>query len=176
MNLCYHILMYQTKNRIYKDFDKTQKNAVCNYIRALVKQNLDLSENEILEKFIADEKYYIELSVSRFPFLAEIIDDSEFINDTKEYIKACITYYSYKEKQRPLIEAQKQFEKQKRKFLQEVKMSKELPTKKQLYYYDRLCKRYSIEKKNTEELSKLDLKNEIESILNEHTDDYKHVD
>ena len=31
-------------------------------------------------------------------------------------------------------------------------MSKETPTKKQLYYYDRLCKKYSIEKKNVDEL------------------------
>ena len=47
---------------------------------------------------------------------------------------------------------------------------------KQLYYYDRLCKKYSIEKKNVEELSKLDLRNEIERILNEHSDDYKIID
>ena len=87
-----------------------------------------------------------------------------------------IKYYEYKEKQRPIIEAQKEFEKKKRKFLQEVKMSKDAPTKKQLYYYDKLCKRYSVEKKNTDELSKLDLKNEIERILNEHSDDYKDID
>ena len=55
-------------------------------------------------------------------------------------------------------------------------MSKEEPTKKQLYYYDRLCKKYSIEKKDVNELSKLDLRNEIESILNEHSDDYKNLD
>ena len=46
-------------------------------------------------------------------------------------------------------------------------MSKEAPTKKQLYYYDKLCKIYNIEKKDVEELSKLDLRNEIERILNE---------
>ena len=48
-------------------------------------------------------------------------------------------------------------------------MSKEEPTKKQLYYYDKLCKRYNLEKK-TGELSKLDLKNEIERIINEHSE------
>ena len=55
-------------------------------------------------------------------------------------------------------------------------MSKETPTKKQLYYYEKLCKKYSIEKKNTDELSKLDLRDEIERILNEHSNDYKDVD
>lgn len=168
--------MYQIKNRIYPAFDKTQKSGVCNYLRALVKQNLGLTCSEIVDKFIEDEKYYLELNASRFPFLADFIDETDFINDTEAYIKECIKYYEYKEKQRPIIEANKEFEKKKRKFLQEVKMSKEAPTKKQLYYYDRLCKKYSIEKKDVEELSKLDLRDEIERILNEHSSDYKIVD
>ena len=168
--------MYQIKNRIYLSFDKTQKSGVCNYLRALVKQNLNLSYSEILNKFVDDEKYYLELNTSRFPFLADFIDSKEFLKDTEDYIKECIKYYEYKERQRPIIEANKAFEKKKRKFLQEVKMSKEKPTKKQLYYYDRLCKKYSIEKKNVEELSRLDLRDEIERILNEHSDDYKNID
>ncbi len=168
--------MYQIKNRIYQEFDKTQKSGVCNYLRALVKQNLNLSSAEILEKFLEDEKYYLELNASRFPFLAEYIDDITFLKDTEAYINECIKYYEYKEKQRPIIEANKEFEKRKRMFLQEVKMSKEKPTKKQLYYYDRLCKKYSIEKKDVEALSKLDLRNEIERILDEHSDDYKNID
>ena len=168
--------MYQIKNRIYLNFDKTQKSAVCNNLRALVKQNLGLSASSLLDKFIEDEKYYLELNASRFPFLAEVIDDAQFLKDTEDYIKECIKYYEYKAKQKPIMEAQKEFEKKKRKFLQEVKMSKEAPTKKQLYYYDRLCKKYSVEKKNTEELSKLEIRNEIERILNEHSDDYKNID
>ena len=168
--------MYQIKNRIYPDFDKTQKSGVCNFLRALVKQNLSLTCSEIMNKFLEDEKYYLELNASRFPFLADYINEKSFLKDTEDYIKECIKYYEYKEKQRPIIEANKEFEKKKRKFLQEVKMSKETPTKKQLYYYDRLCKKYSLEKKNVEELSKLDLRDEIERILNEHSDDYKNLD
>ena len=168
--------MYQIKNRIYPDFDKTQKSGVCNYLRALVKQNLSLTYSDILDKFLEDEKYYLAQHASRFPFLENTIDDRDFLRDTEEYIKECIKYYEYKERQRPIIEANKEFERKKRKFLQEVKMSKEKPTKKQLYYYDRLCKKYSIEKKNVEELSKLDIRDEIERILNEHSDDYKNLD
>ena len=168
--------MYQIKNRIYICFDKTQKSAICNYLRALVKQNLTLSSEQLLEKFIEDDKYYLQLNASRFPFLENFIDDKQFLNDTQDYIKECKKYYEYKEKQRPIIEAQKEFEKKKRKFLQEVKMSKEEPTKKQLYYYDKLCKKYSIEKKDIETLSKLEMKNEIERIINEHSDDYKIID
>lgn len=165
--------MYQIKSQIYLFFDKTQKSGICNYIRALVKQNLDLTCSDILDKFIDDEKYYLELKSSRFPFLNEIIDDEKFLKDTEAYIKECKKYYEYKESQRPYIEKQKEFEKKKRKFLQDVKMSKDEPTKKQLYYYDKLCRRYNIEKNDVENLSKLDLKNEIERILNEHSESYK---
>jgi len=167
--------MYQIKNRIYLDFDKTQKSGICNYLRALVKQNLNMSCEEILDKFIEDEKYYLELNASRFPFLESYIEEDGFIQDTKSYIYECKKYYDYKEKQKPIIQAQKDFEKKKRKFLQEVKMSKEAPTKKQLYYYDKLCKRYSLEKKDVEELSKLDLRNEIDRILNEYSDINKDI-
>ena len=79
--------------------------------------------------------------------------------------------YDYKEKQRPIIEANKAYEKKKRKFLQEVKMSKEPPTKKQLYYYDRLCKKYNIEK--IELSSKLEARDLIDKIISEHSENYK---
>ncbi len=158
--------MYQIKSIIYLNLDKTQKTSICNHIRALVKQNLEKSSFEILNKFINDEKYYLEINSSRFHFLEDIIDSNTFIKDTEKYIQECIKFYKYKEAQRPFIEKQKEFDRKKRKFLQEVKMSKEKPTNKQIYYYDKLCKKYNIEKIDIENLSKLDLRNEIERIIN----------
>ena len=158
--------MYEIKKQIYLDLSKNQKSALCNYLRALVKKSPDLSVDEIWESFAADEKYYLELNCSRFEFLTELIDKDSFKTDTLKYLKECKKYYDYKEKQRPIIEANKEFEKKKRKFLQEVKMSKEAPTKKQLYYYDRLCKKYNIEK--IELNSKLEARNEIYKIITEH--------
>ncbi len=163
--------MYEIKKQIYLDFTKNQKSALCNFLRALVKKSMDLSIDDIWNSFYADEKYYLELHCSRFEFLSEIIDNKEFKSDTLKYLKECKKYYEYKEKQRPIIEANKEYEKQKRKFLQEVKMSKEAPTKKQLYYYDRLCKKYNIEKIDLK--SKLEARNEIDKIITEHQTDYK---
>lgn len=163
--------MYEIKKQIYLDFTKNQKSALCNYLRALVKKSPDWSVEEIWESFVADEKYYLELNCSRFEFLEEVIDEQWFESDSIKYLKECKKYYDYKEKQRPIIEANKEFEKKKRKFLQEVKMSKEAPTKKQLYYYDRLCKKYGIEKKELE--SKLEARNIIDKIITEHSSNYK---
>ena len=148
---------------------KNQKSALCGFLRALVKKSPELSVQEILDKFLEDEGYYLEINASRFEFLADVVDDDQFLNDTELFLKECRKYYDYKKKQEPIIQAQKEFEKKKRKFLQEVKMSKEQPTKKQLYYYEKLCKRYGIEKK--ELASKLEARDEIDKILSEHEAD-----
>ena len=159
--------MYEIKKQIYLDLSKTQKSALCNFLRALVKKSPELSVDDILNKFIEDEKYYLEINSSRFEFLADIIDDNRFLADTERYLKECQKYYDYKKSQEPIIQAQKEFEKKKRKFLQEVKMSKTEPTKKQLYYYERLCKKYNIEKR--ELTSKLEARDEIDKILKENS-------
>ena len=161
--------MYEIKKQIYLNMTKNQKSALCGFLRALVKKSPELSVQDILDKFLEDERYYLEINASRFEFLADVIDDDQFLNDTELFLKECRKYYDYKKKQEPIIQAQKEFEKKKRKFLQEVKMSKEQPTKKQLYYYEKLCKRYGIEKK--ELTSKLEARDEIDKILSEHEAD-----
>ena len=139
---------------------KTQKSALCNFLRALVKKSPDMSVNDILDKFLEDERYYFEINNPHFEFLENYLDDGKFLDETLLYLKECRKYYDYKKK--------------KRAFLREVKMSKETPTKKQLYYYDRLCKKYNIEKK--ELTSKLEARDEIERILNEYSRDFENID
>ena len=125
-----------------------------------------MSVEDIYDKFVEDERYYLEINNSHFEFLEDYLDSDKFMEESILYLKECRKYYDYKKKQEPIIQAQKEFEKKKREFLKEVKMSKEAPTKKQLYYYDRLCKKYNIEKK--ELTSKLEARDEIDKILNEH--------
>lgn len=145
---------------------KTQKSALCNFLRALVKKSPQMSVEDIYDKFVEDERYYLEINNPHFEFLEDYLDNDKFMEESILYLKECRKYYDYKKKQEPIIQAQKEFEKKKREFLKEVKMSKEAPTKKQLYYYDRLCKKYNIEKK--ELTSKLEARDEIDKILNEH--------
>ncbi len=166
--------MYAVKNQIYQDMTKTQKSALCNFLRAFVKKSPELSVEDILDKFIEDERYYFEINSPHFEFLENYLDDNRFIEETILYLKECRKYYDYKKKQEPIIQAQKEYEKKKRKFLQEVKMSKETPTKKQLYYYERLCKKYNIEKKELS--SKLEARDEIDRIINEYSRDFENID
>lgn len=163
--------MYEIKKRIYLNLTKNQKSALCSYLRALVKKLPEFDTDKIIEKFIEDEKYYLDINSSRFEFLSEIIDNNIFLSDTELYIKECKKYYEYKKTQEPIIQANKEFEKKKRKFLQEIKMSKTPPTKKQLYYYDKLCKKYNIDKKELK--SKLEARDEIDKIIKTHQQENK---
>lgn len=168
--------MSYIKNKIYLTLSKTQKSALCNFLRALVKKCPNFDIQKIYEKFVEDEEYYFKMDNPHFEFLEDILYDEDFKSDTLSYLKECKSYYNYKEAQKPLIEAQKAFEKQKRKFLQDVKMQKEPPTKKQLYYYERLCKKYNIDKKDTTNLSKYDLKTMISEILDEYSRNSENID
>ena len=53
-------------------------------------------------------------------------------------------------------------------------MSKEAPTKKQLYYYERLCKKYNIEQ--VELKSKLEARDMIDKIITEHAPKLKYIE
>lgn len=168
--------MSYIKSKIFLSMSKTQKSALCNFLRAFVKKSPNFGVNELLEKFLEDEEYYFKINNPHFEFLKDYLYEEDFKKEVLLYLTECRKYYDYKESQKPLIEKQKQFEREKRAFLQEVKMSKEAPTKKQLYYYERLCKKYSIEKKETSDLSKLDLKKMIGEIIDEHSRNCEHID
>lgn len=161
--------MSYIKSKIFLNLSKTQKSALCNYLRAKVKINTHLSTSELCNKFIEDEDYYINVGNPHFSFIQDLLHNATFKKEIQLYIDECLKFYQYKEAQKPLIEVQKKYEKEKRAFLKDIKMSKELPTKKQLYYYDCLCKKYNIEKQNTDEMSKLDIKREIGRIIDEHS-------
>ena len=161
--------MYEIKKQIYLTLTKNQKSALCNFLRVLVKKSEELDTEEILNKFLEDEKYYLEINASRFEFLEDLLHDNTFLADTELYIHECKKYYDYKKKQEPLRQAKKEYDKKLRKQAQEFKMGKEPPTQKQLYYYDKLCKKYNIEK--IELSSKLEARNEIDKIITEHEKD-----
>ena len=95
--------MYEVKKRIYLDLDKTQKSALCNFLRALAKQNSDTDVQVLFDKFIEDETYYQEINASRFPFLSTVMYEEKFKEDTILYLSECKKYYAYKKLQEPLV-------------------------------------------------------------------------
>lgn len=158
--------MYNIKNQIFLNLTKTQKSALCGFLRAYVKKSPNVDIEKLLDGFLEDERYYLEINNPHFEFMEEYLEDEDFRREALSFMRECRKYYDYKKAQEPLIQAQKAYEKKKREFLKEVKMSHEPPTKKQLYYYERLCKKYNLEKKELS--SKLEARNEIDKIIKEH--------
>ena len=144
---------------------KKQKASLCTFLKSFAKNNKTLNEDELLNKFIEDETYYYNINSPHLYFVAENLEDDDFVRDLKKYIEALMTDIKYKEKQKPYIEEQKKKLKEERKRAQDFKLKKEKPTPKQLKYYKNLSKKYNLELKNLENASKYDLKVWIGEIL-----------
>ena len=161
---------------------KQQKSALCHSVKSFVKKKLGQdchsetmgsgSESyDLMFLFLENETYYIEIDASRLYFIKEFLEDEKFLKELKFYFDECLRYYEYQKKLEPIKQAQKEFAKEQRKKAKEFKMSREAPTKRQLSYYKNLCKKYEFEQIDLENASKLDLRNAIRDIKNEHQAD-----
>jgi hypothetical protein len=160
------------KSQVFNYLSNVQKSDLCHFVVSFVKKDYKKSADELAEKFIEDQRYYIEIDSTRFPYLSEFIDEPEFEKDLKLYIKECQLKCKVKEAQKPLYEKQKAYMKEQRKIIKEKIMAKDPPTKKQVSYYKSLCKKYNLEvilDKDTN--SKLDYRNAIDEILQKHAEE-----
>lgn len=158
--------MNSIKSQIFNYLTKVQKSNLCHFIASFVKKNPSESIDKLAEKFVEDQKYYIEINSTRFPFLDEYFEELEFIEHLKLYIKECQKKLKFKESQKPLYEKQKAYLKEQRKKIQEFKMAKAPPTKAQIYYYKKLCEKYKLENHlEAQTSSRLDYKNAIDKLL-----------
>ena len=160
--------MYYLKNTLFLDLTKNQKASLIGFLKSFVKKHSDKNTAEILDLFIDDEQYYFEVENPHFEWIVPLFDEEKFLKELSILIKENKKLLELKEKQRPFIEKQKLIAKEQRQKATEFQMSKAPPTKKQIYYYNKLCEKYNIEKENITEKSKLDLKNMIGKILDEH--------
>lgn len=135
------------------------------FLKSFVKKNQNLSQGEIIDKFIEDETYYYEINNPHFEFCIPHFSEEDFLRDLKIFIDAVFYELKQKELMKPLLEKQKQFQKEQRKRAGDFKMSKLKPTKKQLLYYEKITKAHGLEMKDTKEATRLDLRNWIMEII-----------
>lgn len=158
-------MTYFNKNNAFLELSKTQKSSLLAHLKLFVKKHSDLNVQSVLDEFIEEEYYYKEVGNPNFEWIFEYFEKDSFINELKNYIHFLLFNLEQKEKQKPFLEEQKKRAKEIKKQAQEFKMSKMPPTAKQIYYYEKLCKSHNIEKQSTQNLSRLDLKNMINKIL-----------
>lgn len=164
--------MYNLKNILFNELTKNQKASLMTFLKSFTKKHSSNSVQEILDLFIEDEEYYFEQKNPHFEWIIEEFEKEAFLKEIIKYISECKKQLEIKEAQKPFLEKQKELMKIQKKKNQEYLMGKQEPTKKQLYYYDKLCKKHHIEPEQVQGLSRLDLKNMIGKILDE-TDPHK---
>ena len=157
--------MYYLKNTLFLELTKNQKASLFSFLKSFVKKHNDKSCDEILTLFIEDEEYYFAQQNPHFEWIKQEFEKDNFLKELKILINENKKQLALKEAQKPFVEKQKALLKEQRKKATEFKMSKETPTKKQIYYYEQLCKKYNIEKQDTNNVSRLDMKNRISEIL-----------
>ena len=162
--------MESIKSKVFNYLTSSQKSELCHYLSKFVKKHFGKTLNEIFDLYIQEEEYYIKLDSSRHPWIIDYIGEDNFHKDLILYIKDNQRKYELKEKQKPIIEKQKIYQKEQRKISKDRKMSKEPPTDKQIYYYKALCKKYRLNiELDLENASRLEFKNAIDSILSSNS-------
>lgn len=159
--------MYNLKNTLFLNLTKNQKASLMSFLKSFTKKHNEKSAQEIINLFIEDETYYFEQKNPHFEWIIGEFEKESFLKEIEKYILAIKKDLDMKEAQKPFLEKQKALMKEQRKKQQNFIMSKQPPTKKQLFYYEKLCKQHKIEPKETNGLSRLDLKEMISEILEE---------
>jgi len=157
--------MFYIKQNLFLYLTPRQKSQLLSFLKSFVKKHSNLSIDDILDKFIEEENYYFEINNPHFEFIIDYFEDEEFIRDFKLFAKAVFEEIKYKELQKPIIEAQKAKAKEFRKKAQDFKMSKMKPTKKQLYYYEKVSKAHGVPMKDVTNASRLNLRDWIMEII-----------
>lgn len=157
--------MQNIKNSLFLYLTPRQKSQLLGTLKSYSKKFDDLSSEELVYKFLEDEKYYIDIENPHFEFVKDYFEDDKFFKELKKFFDFCAYEKRQKELMKPYLDKQKEIAKQMRKRAQEFKMSKLKPTKKQLMYYDKITKAHNVEKKDTQNASRLDLRNWIMEIL-----------
>lgn len=157
--------MLYIKNSVFLYLTPRQKSQLVSFLRSFVKKHPKLSKEELLDKFIEEENYYNEVGSAHFEFALENFSNDEFLSDILKYFDFVFWEIKQKEAQKPLIEKQKAHAKELRKKANDFKMSKLKPTKKQLWYYEKVAHAHSVPMKPTKDASRLDLRDWIMEII-----------
>ena len=156
--------MQNAKNSLFLYLTPRQKSQLLGTLKSYAKK-FDLGSEDLAYKFLEDEKYYLDINNPHFEFVGDYLEDDIFLKDLKRFFDYCQWEKRQKELMEPYLDKQKELAKIARKKAQEFKMSKLKPTKKQLVYYEKITKAHGVEKKDTENASRLDLRNWIMEII-----------
>lgn len=160
------------KKSLFVYLTQRQKSQLFGTLSAYVQKFPELCAQDLLYKFLDDEKYYLDMGNPHFEFVGDYFNNDKFLKDIEKYFNHLKKEQAQKEKMRPYIDKQKAYAKQMRQKAKEYRLSKLPPTKKQIKYYLRLVRVYDLELKDVNNASRLDLMNWIDDILSKYENNF----
>ncbi len=160
--------MQNIKQSLFLYLTPRQKSQLLGTLKSYFKKFPFLNKNELCDKFLEDEKYYLDINNPHFEFMGQYFENDEFYRDMEKFFDFCEYERTQKEKLKPYLDKQKELARLARKKASDLKMSKLKPTKRQLNYYDKITRAHNIRKKDTENATRLDLRNWIMEIIDEY--------
>lgn len=160
--------MQNPKTTLFLYLTSRQKSQLLGTLKSYFKK-FDISIDELIYKFLDDEKYYLDIGNPHFEFVKDYLEDDIFFKDIKKFFEFCAYEKKQKELLKPYLDKKREIEKEQRKKASEYKMSKLKPTIKQIKYYDKITASHNIEKKDVTNASRLDLRNWIMEIIDEYS-------
>ena len=88
--------MQNIKNSLFLCLTSRQKSQLFGTLESYFKKFKALAIDEIINKFLEDEKYYLDIENPHFEFMKDYFSDDDFYSDLKKYLEFC----SYKQKQK----------------------------------------------------------------------------
>ena len=148
--------------KIFDDLTKNQKSSFFLYIKVFTKKYSEYSVDNIWNKFTEEQNYLHDINHEKFVWINNFGNNEEFEKSVKFIINTEKQKIFIREKNKIYYNQHKDSIKAWKNKIKQWRQSKEKPTKKQIAYYNALCKKSGIKKAdNLSCLSKLDLVNMI---------------
>ena len=155
--------MYRLKNNIFLELTKNQKADFLSFVKIYVKNYKDCDAESIYYNLLDEIEYFHNFEPPKYPYID--IESEKHLSEIKKYVFACKQHLDYKATLKPIYEEQKRIQKEIRAKILAEKQKKAPPTKKQISYYKSLCSRNNEQPQNTDEMSKYDIKIEIQRLI-----------
>ena len=111
--------MQNIKSFIFTYLTQRQKSQLLGTLKAYHKKFENLSVIDLADKFLEDERYYLEINNPHFEFVKDYFEDDQFYRNLKKFFEYLNWEKEQKKMFQPLIDKQKEFAKIQRKKIQD---------------------------------------------------------
>ena len=103
--------MQNIKSSLFLYLTPRQKSQLLGTLKSYFKK-FELSSEELVYKFLEDEKYYLDIENPHFEFVKDYLEDDLFFKELKKFFDFCVYEKRQKDLMEPYLDKQKQIAKE----------------------------------------------------------------